>query len=58
MVNLSHGVNGPSTKIPLRGSSMVEHLAVNEAVVGSNPTRGAEHWCGAIWCGVYAAAPC
>jgi hypothetical protein len=26
---------------PFRGSSVVERLAVNELVVGSNPTRGA-----------------
>lgn len=29
-------------KIPFPGSSVVEHLAVNERVVGSKPTPGAK----------------
>ena len=37
--------HAPRTKLWLRSSSTVEHLAVNEVVTGSNPVSGAKSWC-------------
>ena len=38
------GYTATHTNAALRGNSMVEYFAVNEGVVGSNPTPGAKHW--------------